>query len=62
MSQISCTNIATTSGLPEAGVDNRQKPRLVWAVLVVGAALGSTAIWIGLVVWFCVRAAGSVLA
>jgi hypothetical protein len=62
MSEMSCTNVATTSRLPESRVYNREKSRSDWAVLVVGAALGSTAIWIGLVVWLCVRAAGSVLA
>ena len=62
MSEMSFTDIATTTRLPEAAVDNRRKVRLDWKVLVVGAALVSTVVWTGFVFWLFVWAAGSVLA
>ncbi len=57
------TNDAVTAAdLVAARADNtKQQSHLDWRIVVVGAALCSTVVWFGFVVWLAVRVSGFLL-
>ncbi len=56
------TDTAAITYLPAACADNsKQQLHLDWRILVIGAALCSTVVWLGFIVWLAVRVSGFLL-